>query len=66
MAKAKIAGKKKIKITLVKSSIGFPKDQKRTVLALGLHRMNQTVEHNDTPVIRGMVNKVIHLLKVEG
>jgi len=65
MAKAKTAGKK-IKITLVKSSIGFPKDQKRTVLALGLRRMNQTVEHNDTPVIRGMVNKVIHLLKVEG
>ena len=65
MAKAKTAGKK-IKITLVKSSIGFPKGQKRTVSALGLHRMNQTVEHNDTPVIRGMVNKVIHLLKVEG
>jgi len=65
MAKAKTT-ENKIKITLVKSSIGFPKDQKRTVLALGLHRMNQTVEHNDTPVIRGMVNKVIHLLKVEG
>ena len=65
MPKAKTVGNK-IKITLVKSSIGYPKDQKRTVLALGLHRMNQTVEHNDTPVIRGMVNKVIHLLKVEG
>ena len=65
MAKAKTT-ENKIKITLVKSSIGFPKDQKRTVLALGLRRMNQTVEHNDTPVIRGMVNKVIHLLKVEG
>ncbi|MFC2064542.1 50S ribosomal protein L30 [Chloroflexota bacterium] len=65
MPKAKTVGNK-IKITLVKSSIGYPKDQKRTVLALGLHRMNQTVEHNDTPVIRGMVNKVTHLLKVEG
>jgi large subunit ribosomal protein L30 len=49
-----------------KPAIGFPKDQKRTVLALGLHRMNQSVEHNDTPAVRGMINKVIHLLRVEG
>lgn len=65
MAKAKTAPGK-IKVTLVRSAIGFPKDQKRTVLALGLHRINQTVEHTDNPALRGMLNKVIHLLKVEG
>ncbi|HKZ43953.1 MAG TPA: 50S ribosomal protein L30 [Anaerolineales bacterium] len=65
MAKAK-SSVGKIKITLVRSSIGYPIGQKRTVLALGLHRINQTVEHNDTPAVRGMVNKVIHLLSVEG
>jgi large subunit ribosomal protein L30 len=65
MAKAK-TDPKKIKVTLVRSAIGYPKDQKQTVLALGLHRLNQTVEHKDTPALRGMLNKVIHLLKVEG
>jgi large subunit ribosomal protein L30 len=65
MAKAKIVPGK-IKVTLVRSAIGFPKDQKQTVLALGLHRLHQTVEHNDNPALRGMLNKVIHLLKVEG
>lgn len=65
MAKAK-TDPKKIKVTLVRSAIGYPKDQKQTVLALGLHRLHQTVEHNDTPALRGMLNKVIHLLKVEG
>jgi large subunit ribosomal protein L30 len=65
MAKAKTAPAK-LKVTLVRSAIGFPKDQKQTVLALGLHRINQTVEHNDNPALRGMLNKVIHLLKVEG
>jgi large subunit ribosomal protein L30 len=65
MAKIKTAPGK-IKVTLVHSAIGFPKNQKNTVLALGLHRIHQTVEHNDTPALRGMLNKVIHLLKVEG
>jgi len=65
MPKAKIVPGK-IKVTLVRSAIGFPKDQKQTVLALGLHRLHQTVEHNDNPALRGMLNKVIHLLKVEG
>lgn len=65
MAKAKIVPGK-IKVTLVRSAIGYPKGQKNTVLALGLHRLNQTVEHNDNPAVRGMLNKVIHLLKVEG
>ncbi|MCL5257090.1 MAG: 50S ribosomal protein L30 [Chloroflexi bacterium] len=55
----------KLKITWVKSAIGYKQDQKNTVAALGLHRLHQTVEHEDTPVIRGMVNKVRHLVKVE-
>ena len=56
---------KKLKITQVKSAIGTPKDQKATVRALGLKRMNDTVEQPDTPAVRGMVFKVKHLLKVE-
>lgn len=59
------AGGRKLRVTLVKSPIGFTKDQKATVLALGLHRMHQTVEHNDTPALRGMLTKVVHLLKIE-
>jgi large subunit ribosomal protein L30 len=54
-----------LKITLVRSPIGYAEDQKRTVRALGLRRMHQTVEQMDTPVIRGMVSKVSHLVKVE-
>ncbi len=56
---------KKIKVTLVKSAIGYHKSQKATVRALGLRKMNQTVEKDDTPVIRGMINKISHLIKVE-
>ncbi len=52
-------------VTLVRSGIGFTKDQKATVKALGLHRLHQTVEHKDTPALRGMLNKIIHLLKIE-
>ena len=55
----------KLLITWVKSSIGYEKSQKATVRALGLRRLGQTVEHADTPVIRGMVNKVKHMLSVE-
>jgi large subunit ribosomal protein L30 len=54
-----------IRVTLVKSPIGFTKDQKATVRALGLHRLHQTVEHKDTPALRGMVTKIVHLLKIE-
>jgi large subunit ribosomal protein L30 len=54
-----------LRITLVKSPIGFPETQKRTVRALGLGRMHQTVEHEDTPALRGMLNSVIHLLQIE-
>ena len=56
---------KMLRVTLVRSPIGFTKDQKATVLALGLHRLHQTVEHKDTPAVRGMLTKVIHLLKIE-
>jgi len=55
----------KISITLVKSSIGYEVDQKKTLKALGLHRMNQSVVHDDSAVIRGMINKVRHLVTVE-
>ena len=63
MAKKKKA--KTLSITLVKSPIGYTKRQKGTVSALGLKRMNQTVEHQDSPVIRGMINKISHLVQVE-
>jgi large subunit ribosomal protein L30 len=55
----------KLRITLVKSPVGYRREQKRTVRALGLRRMHQTVELGDTPTIRGMVNKVSHLVTVE-
>lgn len=56
---------KTLRVTLVRSSIGYTKDQKATVKALGLRRLHQTVEHKDTPALRGMLNKVIHLIKIE-
>ncbi len=55
----------KLKITLVKSVIGRKKDQIATVEALGLKKIRDVVEHNDTPSIRGMVTKVSHLVSVE-
>ncbi|MCL6634676.1 MAG: 50S ribosomal protein L30 [Peptococcaceae bacterium] len=55
----------KLKITLVKSLIGRPEDQRVTVRTLGLTRTNRSVIQEDTPQIRGMINKVAHLLKVE-
>ena len=67
MAKAKSskAKDKLIRVTLVKSPIGDPKRQKGTIRALGLRRMNHTVEHLDTPVLRGMLEKVSHLVFVD-
>jgi large subunit ribosomal protein L30 len=56
---------KTVRVTLVRSPIGYTKDQKQTVLALGLRRMHQTVEHKDSPAMRGMIQKVIHLVQVE-
>lgn len=55
----------KIKIRYVKSSIGYNVRQKRTLLALGLHHLGDAVEQEDNPVIRGMVRKVQHLVRVE-
>jgi large subunit ribosomal protein L30 len=55
----------KLKITLVKSPIGYSERQKRTVKALGLKRLNFTVEHHDDAAIRGMVAKISHLVRVE-
>ena len=55
----------KLMITWVKSDIGYAKDQRLTIKALGLHRLNQSVQHEDSPSIRGMALKVKHLVKVE-
>ncbi len=65
MAKKSEVEKKTLKITLVKSLISSPERQKATVRALGLNKVNQTVELADSKVVRGMVAKVIHLVKVE-
>jgi len=56
---------KKLEITLTRSLIGRPQDQRVTVKTLGLRKMHQTVIHNDNPAIRGMVNKVSHLVTVK-
>ena len=55
----------KLSITWVKSGIGYEEDQKRTLKALGFHRLNESVVHDDSRAIRGMINKVRHLVKVE-
>ena len=55
----------KLKITLVRSLIGRPEAQREIVRALGLGKTNSMVEQDDTPSIRGMINKVSHLVKVE-
>jgi len=54
----------KLRIKYVKSAIGYNVKQKRTIHALGLRRLGDQVEHDDTPVIRGMVQKVSHLVQV--
>ncbi len=63
MAKTKKG--KMLRVRLVRSPIGYSLRQKRTVRALGLKRLNQTVEHQDSPVVRGMINAVRHLVEVE-
>ncbi|HSJ52220.1 MAG TPA: 50S ribosomal protein L30 [Anaerolineae bacterium] len=55
----------KLRITWVKSSIGYSRRQKGTIRALGLRNLGDVIEQNDTPVIRGMIDKVNHLLQVE-
>ena len=53
-----------IKIKQIKSKIGAPADQKRTLVALGLRKISQVVEHEDNPTLRGMIKKVHHLVTV--
>ncbi|RCX13974.1 LSU ribosomal protein L30P [Fontibacillus phaseoli] len=55
----------KLQITLVRSLIGRPENQRTTVKTLGLRKINQSVVHNDNPAIRGMVNQVSHLVTVQ-
>lgn len=56
---------KKLKVTQIRSTIGKLEDQRRTVRALGLGKIRKSIIHNDTPSIRGMINKVVHLVQVE-
>lgn len=65
MAKATKNTVKVVRVTLVKSPIGYSKDQKATVRALGFTKMSQTVEHVDSATLRGMLAKVTHLVAVE-
>jgi large subunit ribosomal protein L30 len=55
----------KLRIKWVKSAIGYPKDQKATIRALGFHKLQHTVVHDDQPSVRGMIRKVSHLVQVE-
>ena len=55
----------KLKVTQIRSTIGRKQDQKRTIIALGLGKISRSRMHDDNPVIRGMINKVSHLVKVE-
>ena len=60
-----MANKKTIKVTQIASPIGRPEIQRKTLIGLGLNKMNKTRELEDTPSIRGMIPKVAHLVKVE-
>lgn len=54
----------KVKVTQIKSDIGRPQDQRQTLKALGLGKLHATVEHEKTPQIQGMLNKIVHLITV--
>jgi large subunit ribosomal protein L30 len=56
---------KKLEITLIHSPIGRPENQRKTAFALGLRKLHQTVVRDDTPVIRGMVERIRHLVEVK-
>jgi large subunit ribosomal protein L30 len=60
-----MSSEQKLRIKWVKSSIGYSRKQKGTIRALGLHHLGDTVEQTDSPVIRGMIDKVSHLVQVE-
>jgi large subunit ribosomal protein L30 len=55
----------RLRITLVRSPIGYPERQKRTVRALGFHRMHETIETADNAAVRGMIAKISHLVRIE-
>ena len=55
----------RLRITYKKSAIGYPQRQKDTIRSLGFHRLNSTLEKDDTPSVRGMVQRVAHLVTVE-
>ncbi len=65
MAKENSGAGKKLAVTWVRSTIGRQERQRITIRGLGLRRLNQTVELPDTPAVRGMIRKVIHLVRVE-
>jgi large subunit ribosomal protein L30 len=64
MSKNAATGAKRLKVTLVRSTIGFNKTQAKTVEGMGLRRLNHSVELPDTPATRGMIHKVRHLVEV--
>jgi large subunit ribosomal protein L30 len=55
----------KIKVKLVRSGIGYPKNQRDTIKGLGIKKLQQTKVLNDTPAVRGMINKIVHLVEYE-
>ena len=59
------AGRKTVKVTQIHSPIGRPKDQRATLIGLRLNKINRTSELEDTPAVRGMIDKVKHLVRVE-
>ncbi len=65
MPSKKASKEKVIRITLVRSAVGYSKEHKATVKALGFKHLHQTVEHVDSPTLRGMLYKVAHLVEVE-
>jgi large subunit ribosomal protein L30 len=60
-----MAGKKTLRVTQIGSPIGRPKDQRQTLIGLGLNKIRRTRELEDTPAVRGMISKVHHLVRVE-
>ncbi len=65
MPRKKESPSRSVRITLLRSPIGYSRDQKATLRALGLRRLHQTVEHKDTPALRGMLDKITHLIRIE-
>ena len=65
MSKSKSKKTERLRLTWVKSSIGYSKRQKATIKALGFHKLGDVVEHDGTPAVKGMVAKVGHLIRLE-